>query len=76
MPGLEATVLVLDQMQVLDQEIAAPRPRAKQCADVRERGIVHHAALRPAFTPRARRFRSHLKIPLARMLLVAQSTAA
>ena len=56
-----AAVLVLDQVQVLDQEIAAPRLRAEQRANLGERRVVDDAAFGPALAARARRLWSHRK---------------
>src|SRR3979409_1410318 len=45
MGGREAAVRVLDQMQVLDQEVASPRPVAEQRAHLVECLRVHLPAL-------------------------------
>ncbi len=46
MPGMEAAVMVLQQMQVLDQEVAAALALAEQRRHFGERGRVDLAALR------------------------------
>ena len=55
----DLAILVLDQVQVLDQEIAAPRPVAEQKLDLVGGGRVDLAALRGRLGPlpsRARMF--------------------
>jgi hypothetical protein len=55
----DLVILVLDQVQVLDQEIAAPRPVTKQKLDLVGSGRVNLAALRGRLGPlpaRARMF--------------------
>ena len=44
--GPEAAELVLDQVQVLDQQVAPPRAVAQEAAHVREGGVVDLPALR------------------------------
>ena len=55
MGGGQMAVVVLDQMQVLDQQIAPARPVGQQRAHLRERRGVDLAALRRARRPAARR---------------------
>ena len=59
MARLEAPELVLNQMQMLDQKVAAPLSDAEQRANFGKRRIVDDAAFRPALAPRTRSFRSH-----------------
>ena len=47
----DLAVLVLDQVQMLDQQIAAPRPVAEQQLDLMRRRRVDLAALRGRFRP-------------------------
>ena len=53
MRGREMAVAVLDQMQMLDQQIAPARARAEQRADLVERRRIDLAALRGAARPAA-----------------------
>ena len=59
MRGRDLVILVLDQVQMLDQEIAAPRPVAEQKLDLVRGGGIDLAALRRRLGPlpsRARMF--------------------
>ena len=53
MRGRQMAVPVLDQMQMLDQEIAPPRPRAQQRAHLVERARIDLPALGGAPRPAA-----------------------
>ena len=59
MARLQAAELVLNQVQVLDQEIAAPLSVAEQRTNLGERRVIDDAAFRPTLAARARSFRSH-----------------
>ena len=56
---LQAAELVLNEVQVLDQEIAAPLFVAEQRTNLGERRVIDDTAFRPALAARARSFRSH-----------------
>jgi hypothetical protein len=45
MRGREMAVMILNQMQMLDQQIAPARPVGEQCAHIRERGWIDLSAL-------------------------------
>ena len=61
MARLEAPEPILDQVQMLDQQVATPLAGAQQPTNVRERRVVHDAAFRSTLAARARCFRSHWK---------------